>query len=421
MKKKRILLLTQWFEPEPTFKGLVFARELVVRGYEVEVVTGFPNYPGGEIYPGWKMAWRRHEKIDGVEITRVALYPSHDDSPLRRIANYTSFAACALLYCLFSARRADVVYVYQLLTVGVVAALVKAFRGSRAVFDIQDVWPDTLRATGMVSSDGVLSAIGKAAAWVYRKMDAIIVLSPGFRQLLLDRGVPDGKIEVIYNWSDECALAQEGGDLSSEFPGRDKFRIVFAGNMGKAQALGAVLEAASQLQATAPKICFIFIGGGVALESLRATASERGLQNVVFLPRVPVTEIGATLRSADALLVHLKSDPLFSITIPGKTQAYMAIGKPMLLAVQGDAAALVTRAQCGVLAEPESPESIAAAAIKLAALPGPELTAMGGRARAFYRENLAISVGVEKFASVFERVTSKDAARATRGNAGAAA
>ncbi len=420
MKKKRILLLTQWFEPEPTFKGLVFARELVARGYEVEVVTGFPNYPGGEIYPGWKISWRRHEKIEGVEITRVALYPSHDDAPLRRIANYSSFAASALLYCLFSARRADVVYAYQLLTVGVVAALAKTFRGSRAVFDIQDVWPDTLRATGMVSSDGVMSAVGKAAAWVYRRMDAIVVLSPGFRQLLIDRGVPAEKIEVIYNWSDERALAQ-GGEVTPESPGNERFRIVFAGNMGKAQALNAVLDAASQLEATAPRISFIFIGGGVESESLRAKATERGLHNVIFLPRVPVTEIGAILRSADALLVHLKSDPLFSITIPGKTQAYMAIGKPMLLAVQGDAAALVTRAQCGVLAEPESPESIAAAAMELAALPGRELSAMGERARAFYRENLAISVGVEKFASLFERVTSKDAAPETRGSAVAAA
>lgn len=419
--KKRVLLLTQWFEPEPTFKGLVFARELVARGYEVEVVTGFPNYPGGVIYPGWKMSWRRHENIEGVEVTRVALYPSHDASPIRRIANYASFAASALLYCLFSARRADVVYCYQLLTVGVVAALVKAIRGSRVVFDIQDVWPDTLRATGMISSERVIGAVGRAALLVYSRMDAIVVLSPGFRKLLIDRGVPQEKVEVIYNWSDERALEQGGADLPEGFPQADKFRIVFAGNMGKAQALGAVLKAASQLQVSEPRISFIFIGGGVESESLRATAAARGLRNVEFLPRVPVTKIGAILRSADALLVHLKDDPLFKITIPGKTQAYMAIGKPMLLAVQGDAAALVTRAQCGVLAEPESAASIASAAERLAALSPAELAAMGDRARAFYRDNLAMSVGVEKFARVFERVTSDDLRPAARGSTAIAA
>src|SRR6059036_1619905 len=110
--KKRILLLSQWFEPEPTFKGLVFARELVKRGYDVEVVTAFPNYPGGKLYPGYRMSWRKRERIDGVEITRLPLYPSHDESAVRRVANYTSFAFAAALYCLFQAKRADIVYVY---------------------------------------------------------------------------------------------------------------------------------------------------------------------------------------------------------------------------------------------------------------------------------------------------------------------
>src|SRR5437868_9815473 len=110
---KRILLLTQWFDPEPTIKGLVFARELVKLGYEVEVVTGFPNYPGGKIYSGYRMSWRQRETIEGVQITRLPLYPSHDDSAVRRVANYLSFALSAAFYCVFQARKADVVYVYQ--------------------------------------------------------------------------------------------------------------------------------------------------------------------------------------------------------------------------------------------------------------------------------------------------------------------
>src|SRR5207237_1222762 len=152
MKKRRVLLLTQWFEPEPTFKGLVFARELVQRGYEVEVVTGFPNYPGGKIYAGYQVSLLRRELLEGVEITRVPLYPSHDSSALRRVANYLSFAIAAMVYCLFFASKPDAVYVYQLPTLGAVAALIRVVRGVPFVFDVQDIWPDTLRATGMVHS-----------------------------------------------------------------------------------------------------------------------------------------------------------------------------------------------------------------------------------------------------------------------------
>ena len=142
---RRILLITQWFDPEPTFKGIVFARELVRQGFEVEVLTGFPNYPSGKIYPGYQLRWLQRETIDGVQVTRVPLYPSHDNSAIRRVANYTSFAAAALVYGLFGAKRADVIYAYQPpLTVGVTAALLRLLRRIPVVYDIQDMWPDTL-------------------------------------------------------------------------------------------------------------------------------------------------------------------------------------------------------------------------------------------------------------------------------------
>jgi glycosyltransferase involved in cell wall biosynthesis len=409
--KKRVLMLTQWFEPEPTFKGLVLARELVRRGYEVEVVTGFPNYPGGKLYPGHRITWMKRERIDGVEITRLPLYPSHDASALRRIANYGSFAASALLYTLFRARRPDVVYVYQLPTTGLVAAAMQLFRRTPFVYDVQDIWPDTLLATGMVGGGGVVyRAAGAVARWTYRHADGLVVNSTGFRRLLAERGVAPERTEVVLNWCDEQALLAPA-DTRPAFPDDGRFRIVFAGNMGLAQALDGVLDAAGLVRAADPRIDFVFIGSGIDAERLKAAAAARGLENVVFLPRVPIGEIGRFLSGADALLVHLKDDPLFAITIPAKTQAYMAIGKPVLMAAPGSAAELVREAGCGVEAAPQQPRSIADAALRLARLPAGELREMGERGRAYYDRHLAFPVGVARIAGMFERVTAAAGAR----------
>lgn len=401
----RVLLLTQWFDPEPTFKGLVFARELVRQGFEVEVLTGFPNYPGGKVYPGYRIQWLQREVIDGVQITRVPLYPNHDQSAIKRVLNYASFAASATIYGVFMAKRADVVYAYHPpLTVGMAASLIKLLRRVPVVYDIQDMWPDTLRATGMLNNARALSVVARVCRWVYRRMDHIVVLSPGFKRLLQERGVPEHKLSVIYNWADEAALAAPVGQVPAAFPQADKFRILFAGNMGKAQALDAVLDAAALLQQRGSRVCWVMLGGGVEVERLKAQAVHRQLRNVVFLPAVPMAEVGAYLKEADALLVHLRKDPLFEITIPSKTQAYMAVGKPLLMAVNGDAADLVRQSGAGVVAESESAEALTHAAEQLAALPVNDLAAMGSKAQGFYREQLALAEGVRKFGEIFKRV-----------------
>jgi colanic acid biosynthesis glycosyl transferase WcaI len=401
----RVVLLTQWFDPEPTFKGLTFARELVRQGFEVEVVTGFPNYPGGKIYSGYRISLIQREEIDGVRITRLPLYPSHDGSAFGRIANYISFAASSLLYGLFWMKRPDVLYAYHPpLTVGMTASLLRLFRRIPVVYDIQDMWPDTLRATGMMNNEKVLSVIEKVCRWVYRRVDHLVVLSPGFKRLLIERGVPEQKIEVIYNWCEEGGLNAPVGGCPPGFPDASRFRIVFAGNMGKAQALGAVIDAASILAASRPEICFVFVGAGVELDNLKREVANRSLANVVFIPRVPMNEVGVILAAADALLVHLKNDPLFAITIPSKTQAYLAIGRPILMAVPGDAAALVRGAGCGVTAEAENPRSIAAAAIVLADMPVEDRLSMGASSRDYYWKHLSLSVGAGHFADCFRRL-----------------
>ena len=403
-----MLLLTQWFDPEPTSKGLVFARELVLQGFDVEVVTGFPNYPGGRVYAGYKIKLIQREFIDGVQITRLPLYPNHDQSAIKRVMNYASFAATALVYGLFMAKRADVIYAYHPpLTVGLAASLIRWVRGIPLVYDIQDIWPDTLRATGMLKDPRALALVGRACDWVYKRVDKLVVLSPGFKSLLLQRGVLESKISVVYNWADESALMSPIGTVPAAFPGADRFRVVFAGNMGKAQALDAVLDAAEILQARCSRASLVMLGGGVEVNRLKTRALKMKLGNVVFLPPVPMNEVGTILAAADVLLVHLRKDPLFEITIPSKTQAYMAVGKPLLMAVKGDAADLVKQAQCGLTAESENPQDLADAVDALEAMPAFELKAMSANASCFYSENMSLQVGAAKFAALFANLHQK--------------
>lgn len=404
MKKTRIMLLTQWFDPEPTFKGLPFARELVKKGFEVEVVTGFPNYPGGKLYPGYKLRWLQREVIDGVHITRVPLYPSHDGSALKRIANYLSFGFSSLVYGLFRAKRPDVIYAYHPpLTTGISALFLRLFRRVPVVYDIQDMWPDTLAATGMLNNKKLLARIGRVCNWVYKHMDRIIVLSPGFKRLLVERGVSADKIEVIYNWCDENSLSSSDPAIApQQLTAANRFRIMFAGNMGQAQGLGVLLDSAERVRQIRADIDFIFLGSGIDAETLKKRADEKCLDNVIFIPRVPMQEVGVFLKAADALVVHLKDDPLFSITIPSKTQAYMAIGKPILMAVKGDAADLVETAGCGVIATPEDVESITLAVLKLAEMQETERQEMAEKGKAFYFDKLSLESGVERFAEQFK-------------------
>ena len=404
----RVLLLTQWFDPEPTFKGMVFARELVKQGFDVEVVTGFPNYPGGKVYPGYKVKLLQREVINGVRVTRVPLYPNHGQSAIKRVLNYVSFAATSLFYGLFIAQRADVIYAYHPpLTVGITASVIRLFRRIPVVYDIQDMWPDTLRATGMLRNERALKVVSIICQWVYRQVDSIVVLSPGFKLLLMARGVPEAKISLIYNWADEAALAVPQGQLPTHFTDTKQFNILFAGNMGKAQALATVLQAAALLQNRNSNVRFVMLGGGVEVDGLKQLATDLKLQNTIFLASVPMTEVGTLLNAADALLVHLREDPLFEITIPSKTQAYMTAGKPLLMAVNGDAADLVLRASGGIVAHSENAEELAKAAEQLAALSPEMLLKMGQSAQSFYKEHLALSVGVNKFGAIFKKLASK--------------
>ena len=401
----RILFLQQWFEPEPTFKGMAFAKQLVKQGHEVEVLTGFPNYPEGKLYPGYSLRWRRRETVDGISIIRVPLSPNHDSSPGRRVLNYVSFAVAAAILGPFLVKKADVVYAYHPPgTVGLPAMALKILRRMPFVLDINDLWPDSLPATGMLTNRTLLHCVGLWCKLMYRSADRIVIGSPGMKNLLRERGVPEDKVSLIHNWVDEdkVALAEQDRSDGREPQMEGHFNIVFAGNMGPAQSLDAVLEAASLVGGSVPTAQFVFIGGGIDVERLRRKAEEMRLGNVLFLPRRPMSQIGSVLSAASILIVHLRDDPLFEVTLPSKTQAYLAAGRPILMAVRGDAAQLLETAGGGISCMPEDAESIANAVERLAEMSEAERDAMGKRGAEYYRNELSLRIGSRRFEKVFE-------------------
>jgi lipopolysaccharide/colanic/teichoic acid biosynthesis glycosyltransferase len=394
----RILILSQWFDPEPTFKGLQFARSLQALGHDVEVLTGFPNYPGGKVYPGYQVRLFQRQIIDGIRILRVPLHPSHSSSVIGRALNYGSFGLSATIGIL-ALPRADVVYVYHPPATAALPALVaRLLQGVPFVYDVQDLWPESLAATGMSANRALLNAIDRGLRAIYRLAAHVVVLSEGFRTRLTARGVPEDKITVIPNWTYEHPpSAAREVDLPGEFT------VVYAGNMGPAQALGTVLDAAARLQAEAPGVHFVLVGDGIDLARLTARRAQEGLPNVTFLPRQSTEEIEGVLKAADVLLVHLKDDPLFSITVPSKTQAYLRAGKAILMGVSGDAARLVEEAGAGISFAPEDADGLARAVVAMRAAGKTRLDEMGRSGARFYETRLSQAIGARRFADVFEK------------------
>jgi colanic acid biosynthesis glycosyl transferase WcaI len=402
----RILMLSQWYVPEPDTKVHLLAKDLAARGHQLAVVTGFPNYPSGKLYPGYQMHWRQREELDGVHVLRVPLYPSHDSSVIRRIANYASFALSASLLGSALCGPADVMWVYHPpLTVGIPARWISWLRNIPFVFEVQDMWPETLAATGMMPSPRVSSAMASLARHVYQRATAITVNSPGFKRNLVQKGVPADKIHIIPNWADEEVYRPVPRDeaLAAKHGLAGHFNVIFAGNLGAAQALGNVLTAADLLR-DLPDVQFVFVGDGIAETELRRAATERRLDNVRFIGRFTTDEMPLFFALADALLVHLKRDPLFEITIPSKTIAYLACGRPIICAVAGDAADVVRQAGAGITCRPEDPQALAAAVRGLHAMPVAEREALGGAGRTAFLANYTRGVLIERYERLFTEV-----------------
>jgi glycosyltransferase involved in cell wall biosynthesis len=407
----RTLFITQWFDPEPgAIRGLPLAKWLMQHGHDVEVLTGFPNYPGGKLYPGYQLRVRRREVMDGVPIVRVPLYPSHDTSAMRRIANYASFAFSAATIGAASVRAADVGFVYHPpATVGLASLVLRALRKLPFVYHIADMWPESVVESGFVR-DGRLRhtverLINSWCSTLYRAASAITVLSPGFKRLLIERGVPASKVHVIYNWTDEDVFrpVPRNEALAAELGLANRFNVIYAGNIGIFQGLETVIDAAALLR-DHPSIQFVLVGTGQDESRLKDLASARGIQNVRFIGRRQYWEMPEINALADVLLVQLRDLPFFAATVPSKTQVSLASGRPVLMAARGDAARIVEEAGAGISCRPEDPQALADAVVKLSKLSAAERDAMGARGREHYLREMSLERGGVAMDALLRRV-----------------
>ncbi len=405
----RVLMITQLFQPEPNhLKGLEFAKELSRMGHEVEVLTGFPNYPGGRIYSGYRQQFWQREVIDGIRVTRVPLYADHSSSGFKRILCYVTLAITICFPGLLLVRRPDVVHVYQgPATLVMPAMLLRLLLKIPYVLDIQDLWPESVTSSGMFATSRLSFILDLWCQLTHRFASKIVVLSPGYQRALAGRGVSADKIEVVYNWCGESAASMDTEKCENDSFGlADHFSVVYAGNLGKVQALDAVLEAAQMLEVSHPDVLFVLVGDGVDSERLQDLCRQKKIKNVLFIPRQPVSEIDRILQKAQLLLIHLRDDPLCRIGIPQKTQAYFAAGRPILVAVKGETAELVARAKGGVACEPENAASIAHAVTELHRLTPGMREEMGRNGRSYYERNLCFAVGVKRMETVLKGAAS---------------
>lgn len=402
----RILILSYFYSPEPIPKPHELAVGLAKRGHEVSVITSIPSYPNGAFYSGYRLRLWQRETRDGIPIVRFPLMPDHSSSGLRRMLSYTSFMVSASLLGPFAARKANVMYVWHPpLTIGVSAWVIGLMRRIPFVYDVRDIWPEAIAATGMMSNPLLLSGLGSLERFVYKRASAIGVISPGYKQNLIGKGVSPEKISVFSDWADgdiyrpvprDESLAQSTG-----MSGR--FNVLFGGNMGAAQALSTVIEAAQRLTQH-KEIQFVFVGDGLERPRLEAQVSEIGLDNVIFLGRKPVEQMPHLYALSDVLLAHYKKDPLFEICVPSKLAAYLGCQKPILMASEGDSANLINATKGGVTCPAEEPLAMADAILKLYQMSPEQRSNLGLAGRHAFLEQYSQEVLIKRHEELLMQV-----------------
>lgn len=407
----RILIVKQLFNPEPTAKSLDFAKELQRRGHQVEVLTGFPSYPLGKIYPGYKQRLYKREVMEGVNLIRVPIYPDHSASGFKRFLHYLSYGLSATFIGLWLIKKPDVCFVYQgAIPAAIPAIMLKKFRGIKYVYDINDLWPETVATSGMLTNKGALQIINAWCNWNYRNAGFITVCTPGFKKKLVGKGVAQDKIQFVSNWSrDKISKEKISDELYQKYFRSDAVNVLYAGNLGIVQALDVVLETAQSFQQKSDKrVHFILLGGGADEDRLKEKAKSMGLDNLVFIPRVNSDEVSAYLNTADVLLVHLKKDPLFEITIPSKILAYLKSGKPILMGLKGDAREILENAQAGFPFEPDSSADFTRAVEAYLDLTPDQQQHLGENATAYYKKALSLESSVDAIEEKLETLCQKN-------------
>ncbi len=383
----KILIVAQYFWPE-NFRINDLAQGLRGRGHEVTVYTGKPNYPEGRFFPGYGFFGRSTEDYEGVRVIRVPLLPRGDGGALRLVLNYFSFALFASLLAPFRvAGDYDVIFVFEVspITVGLPALVLKRLKRAPVLFWVQDLWPESLSATLAVRQPWVLRLVDRLARFIYRHCDLVLVQSQAFISYIRAQDVPAEKIRYYPNSAEPV---YQPVTLEPQAPERalmpEGFRVMFAGNIGAGQDFETILDAAERLK-DEKNIHWVIIGYGRVYDWVKSEIGRRGLGGTVhLLGRYPVEAMPRFFSLADVMLVTLRNEPIFTRTIPAKLQSYMACARPMVAALDGEGARLVSESGAGPAVRAGDAAGLADAVVKLSHMPAAEREAMGQRGRDYF-------------------------------------
>ena len=375
----RLLVVSQYFWPE-NFRINDLVAELVNRGHQVTVLTGFPNYPDGKLFKQFRDNPKFYSHYEGAEVIRVPLMP-RGKSGITLALNYLTFAISASTLGLWKLHdhKFDAIFTCQLspVTVGIPAVIIRATKKIPMVFWILDLWPESLQAVGAVRSKIILRLIGRLVAKIYNRCDLILVQSKSFIPAVAKYIAPTTRVQYFPSWSD-LAFNVETSKAAIEIPKKkDCFTIVFTGNIGEAQDFPAILDAAERLKYFS-NIRWLIVGDGRMAEWVTEEVKARELYDCVFLlGRFPIERMPSFIKHADALLVTLKKESIFALTIPGKLQSYLATGKPILAMINGEGARVVEESGSGFTCPAGNSQSLVDAVLRLSAMSSEERDVMG--------------------------------------------
>jgi glycosyltransferase involved in cell wall biosynthesis len=365
-----IMFLTHYFPPEvnaPASRTMEHARIWVKAGHEVTVVTCAPNHPAGKIYPGYKNRLWQTEMMDGVRVIRLWTFLSANQGFAKRSLNFLSYLLMATVAAPFLPRPDVVVSTSPQFFCGLAGYAVSRIKRRRWVLEIRDLWPESIVAVGAARQGRTLRVLEAIADWAYRKADHVVALTDSFKKHIVARGAASERVAVIKNGVDlgQFAAQNSDGSFKRSLGVEGKFLAAYVGTHGMAHKLETILEAA-KLLADRKDIAFLMVGGGAERARLVALRDEMKLDNVIMLDQQPKSAMASVLNATDASLVLLKRDDVFKTVIPSKMFESMAMKRPIILGVEGEARELLDAAGAGIGITPESAEDLGAAVARLA-------------------------------------------------------
>ena len=411
----KILYISQYFPPEmgaPAARAAELAHHWSQAGHQVSVLTGFPNHPTGVVPAEWRARLRRltyNEKLGGIDVFRTWLWPLPNRKAHERMRNYASFCVSAALRGMTLPRPDVIIASSPQLLVGLSGWWLAFAREIPFVFEVRDLWPESLTAVGIGNEDSLLhQTLGAVAGFLYRRSTRIVVVTPAFKEHLMRHWrVPSEKIDVVENGVETDLFApqsRESDDATRHQLGAEgKFLASYIGTLGNAHGLETLLDAAAKLQPLNPNVLFLLVGEGAEKERVKALAQSGGLSNVRFLDQQPRERIPAFISASDACLVLLKKTDVFKTVIPTKMLEFMSCARPVILGVDGQARQIIEEAEAGLVIEPENAEALAAAIRQLSAN-REQGQALGIKGREYILRNFSRASTAEKYIQVLERV-----------------